>query len=100
MRGPDGTIYPMHGLYKEIVEPERLVFLTAVPGEKDQPMFEVLNTVTLVEQGKKTQLTVDVKVISMTDQAIPHISGMSIGWSQTLERLVTYSAGVCEGSIR
>jgi hypothetical protein len=24
MRGPDGTIYPMAGVYREIVEPERL----------------------------------------------------------------------------
>src|SRR5579864_4389397 len=34
MRAPDGTIYPMTGVYKEIVPPERIVF-TAVALDKD-----------------------------------------------------------------
>lgn len=27
MRGPDGRVYPMTGEYREIIEPERIVFL-------------------------------------------------------------------------
>jgi uncharacterized protein YndB with AHSA1/START domain len=34
MRGPDGTLYPMTGVYQEIVEPERLVFTGAALDEK------------------------------------------------------------------
>src|SRR5882762_715575 len=30
MRGPDGTVYPMTGVYQEVVEPERLVFTSAL----------------------------------------------------------------------
>src|SRR5258708_9857059 len=26
MRGPDGTVYPMTGVYQEVIEPERIVF--------------------------------------------------------------------------
>ena len=26
MRGPDGTVYPMTGVYREVVENRRLVF--------------------------------------------------------------------------
>ena len=29
MRGPDGTVYPMTGVYQEVVEPERIVFTSA-----------------------------------------------------------------------
>ena len=29
MRGPDGTVYPMAGIYQAIVAPERLVFISA-----------------------------------------------------------------------
>ena len=29
MCGPDGTVYPMTGVYQEVVEPERLVFTRA-----------------------------------------------------------------------
>src|SRR3984885_10858283 len=31
MRGPDGTVYPMSGVYQEIVKPERLVFTSDAP---------------------------------------------------------------------
>src|SRR5229473_4268217 len=42
MRGPDATVYPMTGVYQEIVEPERIVFTSAALDEKGHPMFEVL----------------------------------------------------------
>src|SRR3989442_14953659 len=53
MRGPDGTVYPMTGVYQEIVEPERLVFTTAAVGNEGNPLFEGLNTATSAEQGGK-----------------------------------------------
>jgi uncharacterized protein YndB with AHSA1/START domain len=55
MRGPDGTVYPMTGVYLEIVEPERIVFTSAALGADGNPMFEVLTTVTFAEQGGKTK---------------------------------------------
>jgi len=36
MRGPDGAVYPMTGVYREIVAPERLVFTSAALDEKGQ----------------------------------------------------------------
>ena len=57
MRGPDGTIYPMDGVFDEIVEPERIVFRSAALDENGKPMFEVLNTAEFAEQGEKTKLT-------------------------------------------
>ncbi len=57
MRGPDGTVYPMTGLYHEVVEPERIVFTTTPLDGEGDPLFEVLSTVTFAEQGGKTTLT-------------------------------------------
>src|ERR1700675_291772 len=57
MRGPDGIDYPMFGWFREIVEPERLVLVTAVDDAKGDRLFEVLNTVTFTERGGKTTLT-------------------------------------------
>ncbi len=54
MRGPDGTVYPMTGVFQEFVKPERLVFMHWVP-DKEKPLFEILLTVTFVEQGSKTK---------------------------------------------
>ena len=45
MRGPDGTVYPMSGVYREVVSPERLVFTGSALDEKGKPLFEVLNTI-------------------------------------------------------
>jgi len=87
MRGPDGTVYPMTGVYQEVVEPERLVFTSAALDADGNPMFEVLTTVTFAEQGGKTKQIMRARVINTTAQAAPYIAGMEQGWTQSLERL-------------
>jgi uncharacterized protein YndB with AHSA1/START domain len=87
MRGPEGTVYPMTGVYQEVVEPERLVFTSAALDADGNPMFEVLTTVTFAEQGGKTKQIMRARVINTTAQAAPYIAGMEQGWTQSLERL-------------
>jgi uncharacterized protein YndB with AHSA1/START domain len=89
MRGPDGTVYPMKGVYQEIVAPERLVFTTVFP-EKGEAVFEILNTVTFVEDGGKTLVTVDARIIKATAEADFYLQGMEEGWKQQLERLAEF----------
>ncbi len=94
MRGPDGKVYPMTGTYLEIVEPERLVFLSSALDANKQPLFEVLNVVTFAEEpGGKTKLTLEVKVSKIRPEAAGHIAGMEIGWSMSLDRLAAEVAG-------
>ena len=92
MRGPDGTVYPMTGVYREVIEPERLVFTSAALDEKGNPMFEVLTTVTFAEQGGKTKQILRARVIKSTAQAAPYLAGMEAGWTQSLERLSAFVA--------
>lgn len=92
MRAPDGTVYPMTGIFQEVVEPERIVFTSAALDDKGNPMFEVLTTVTFAEQGGKTKLMMRARVIKVTPQAAPYIAGMEQGWTQSLERLTSYLA--------
>jgi len=87
MRGPDGTVYPMTGVYREVVAPERLVFTASALDEKGRPLFEVLNTVTFAKQGGKTLLTVRAQVVNKTAGADAYLEGMEAGWSQSLVRL-------------
>jgi uncharacterized protein YndB with AHSA1/START domain len=93
MRGPDGTVYPMTGVYQEIIEPERLVFTSAALDEKGAPIFEVLNTMTFSEQGGKTKLTLRASVSKATAAAPQYLAGMEQGWSQSLDRLATEVKG-------
>lgn len=87
MRAPDGTVYPMTGIYREIVEPDRLVFTSYALDAAGKPMFEVLNTVMFAEQDGKTTLTVQARVINKTAVAERYLAGMEQGWTQSLERL-------------
>src|SRR5439155_12002397 len=46
MRAPDGTVYPMTGTFREVVEPERLVFMAVAEDHAGTPLLESLTTVT------------------------------------------------------
>jgi uncharacterized protein YndB with AHSA1/START domain len=87
MRGPDGTVYPMTGRYRDIVEPERLVFTSAALDAAGRPLFEMLTTVTFAEQDGQTIITLHAHVVAMTAAADPYLEDMAAGWIQTLERL-------------
>jgi uncharacterized protein YndB with AHSA1/START domain len=92
MRGPDGTVYPTTGTFQDIVKPERIVLTNAAVDSNGNPMFEILTTVTFIEQGGKTKQTLWARVIKKTAQAAPYLAGMEVGWTQSLERLASYVA--------
>jgi uncharacterized protein YndB with AHSA1/START domain len=85
MRAPDGTVLPITGVYREVVAPERLVVTASALGENGELLFETLNSVTFTEQGGKTKVTVEARVLMKTD--VGAAEGHEEGWSQTLERL-------------
>ena len=87
MRGPDGTVYPMMGVYQEVVEPERIVFISAALDAEGNALFELLTTVTFAEQGGQTKQILRARVIKRTAQAAQYLKGMEAGWTQSLEHL-------------
>jgi uncharacterized protein YndB with AHSA1/START domain len=87
MRGPDGTVYPMTGVYQEVVEPERIVFTSAALDAEGNALFELLTTVTFAEQAGKTKQILRARVIKRTAQAAQYLKGMEAGWTQSLEYL-------------
>jgi len=87
MRAPDGVVYPMTGVFQEIVEPERLVFVSSALDADGKSMFDILNTVLFAEQRGKTTLTLQARVISATALAPQYLKGMEMGWTQSLDRL-------------
>ena len=87
MRSPDGYEYPMRGVFREIVPPERLVFLSAAEDKEGNRLLESLTTVTFAAQGDKTLLTVEAKAAGFVEAAVGMLGGMEAGWTQSLERL-------------
>ena len=55
LRSPDGKDYPQHGVYREIVPPERLVF--TLIWDNEGPDSEMLCTFTFIERGGQTEMT-------------------------------------------
>lgn len=87
MRSPDDTIFPMTGIFREVVAPERLVFATAALDEKGDPLFEIHHTITFAEIGGKTELTLHAKVAKASLASARYRGGMEQGWNQALDRL-------------
>jgi len=87
MRGPDGHVYPMSGVFQELVEPERIVFVSSALDEQGNSMFDILNTVTFADRRGKTEMTLRVRVMKATAQAPQYLKGMEMGWNQSLDRL-------------
>ncbi len=88
MTGPDGTVYPMGGEVREIVPPERLVFAsTAFEDAEGVPGLEAINTVSFVEVGDRTIVTLEARVVRAVPEVTGALAGMEQGWSESLLRL-------------
>ena len=91
MRGPDGTVYPMNGVYHDVAPPERLVFTSAALDGEGAPLFHLRHAVAFAEQDGRTRVTVSTKVVALYSAiAADYLKGMEQGWTQSLERLDTF----------
>jgi uncharacterized protein YndB with AHSA1/START domain len=84
---PDGEVCPMMGRFVEVDRPHRLVFVTAALDEMGKPLFEVLNTSTFTTVDGGTEISLVAEMTSTAPEAPQHLSGLSQGWGQSLDRL-------------
>jgi uncharacterized protein YndB with AHSA1/START domain len=91
MRGPENDDHFSQGVFREIVEPSRLVmagFWADADGNPTRP--ETLLTVTFEDLGGKTKLTLHQAVFESVTARDEHRGG----WSGSFERLAEYLATV------
>ncbi|HEY9608088.1 SRPBCC domain-containing protein [Allocoleopsis sp.] len=86
IRSPEGNDHWMQGVYREITEPERLVFTFAWEDENNQPKHETLVTVTFEEHDNKTLMTFQQAIFESIESRDSH----NTGWSECFDRLATY----------
>lgn len=89
MRSPDGIDHWASGVYREVVENERLVFTHAWRDAEGQRGHETLVTVTFVERNGKTELTLHQAEFDTVESCDGHRGG----WNECLDRLVVLLAG-------
>jgi uncharacterized protein YndB with AHSA1/START domain len=101
MRAPDGALYPITGVYREVVEPGRLVMTLDCSGHPDSwhdqvnphrakggnSTGEMLQTAIFDDLGGQTRLTIRTRLESGAILAAMVKMGMNEGWSQSLDRL-------------
>ena len=87
-RSPEGTEHAEHGVFREIVEPERIVFTQAWEDAEGKPKHETLVTVTFADHDGKTLLTFHQGVFESITSRNEHGGG----WSSAFELLVEYLA--------
>jgi uncharacterized protein YndB with AHSA1/START domain len=95
MHGPDGTDYPNYVTYTEIMRPERIVY---VHGERADDTKAFVSTVTFVERGAATEVTLRAvfKTKAMRDEVVDRFGAIE-GGKQTLGRLAGYIATLQAG---
>lgn len=86
IRSPEGNDHWMQGIYREVIEPERLVFTFAWEDENSRPKHETLVTVTFEEQDNKTLMTFQQAIFDSMESRDSH----NTGWSECFDRLATY----------
>ena len=87
MRGPEGDDHWSQGIYREVVEPERIVMAGAWADAHGKPTSpETLLTVTFEEHDGKTKLTLHQAVFESVTARDAHQSG----WTSSLDRLAEY----------
>jgi uncharacterized protein YndB with AHSA1/START domain len=92
MHGPDGTDYPNHVEYREIVAPERIVMLH---GDRAGDPRAFVSTINLIERGETTEIVLRTvfKTKEQRDEIVERYGAIE-GGHQTLGRLAVYVAEV------
>ena len=88
MRSLEGNIIRKHGVYREIVAPERLVFTYVSDDVDGNPGPPTLVTVTFADGGGKTRLTLRQTLFESAAARDAH----HVGWTSCLERFAEYLA--------
>ena len=95
--GPDGKLYPCRGRFREVVEPERIVFegdsdagrpcgIGLPPGARVVVRFEA--------QDGKTRLTLETLFKSAVARQAAVDTGYGASWRGSLERLAAVAANL------
>jgi uncharacterized protein YndB with AHSA1/START domain len=101
MRSPKGVVFPLKGVYREVIQPERIVVtcdLSEYPAEwhdlsqqyrgtPNKSATELTITVSFEEQGGKTRLIVCNELPSAAEREAYVAMGMETWWNESLDRL-------------
>ncbi|NUM55843.1 MAG: SRPBCC domain-containing protein [Candidatus Hydrogenedentes bacterium] len=86
MRAPDGMDHWVSGTYKEIKEPERLVFTWVREDLNGNVWLDNVVTLTFTDRGEKTAFALHQAMFESVEERDAHNGG----WSQCMDRLAAF----------
>lgn len=101
MVGPDGTEYPVHGVFREVVPPERIVTTDEFdegwqpPQPIDLPRGIVV-TALFADEGDKTRLTLRIVHATAEDKQKHEAMGVVGGWQSSFDCMDDYLASITD----
>jgi uncharacterized protein YndB with AHSA1/START domain/DNA-binding MarR family transcriptional regulator len=93
MQEGDGTRHTSRGHFVELRRPTHLRFELGPVGPDGAPLLSAVHDLMLAGQGKRTNLSLTIRVISSTPEAVPALAGIQLGWNQLLDKLERLVAG-------
>lgn len=94
-----GLRQTMRAIYREVEPPERLVVDSVVPGAGEEPVIESSHTVTFVDLGGRTEVTVEATATVFGPEGLGALEGMRAGWNQSLQCLDDALSGAVDRQV-
>jgi uncharacterized protein YndB with AHSA1/START domain len=84
----EGQKWPMKGTFNEVIPPKRIVYTSwAIEDVSGNPQLESKVTVMFEELEGRTRMTLHVVVTKAGPGTEGPLSGMKIGWNQSIDKL-------------
>lgn len=93
MQAPDGARHPMRGIFREVVQNERLSFTNIALDADGEKLLEGMTTVTFADEGSGTRMTLMTYAEGAAGIVERMLDGMEAGWSQSLDKLAEHLDG-------
>jgi uncharacterized protein YndB with AHSA1/START domain/DNA-binding transcriptional ArsR family regulator len=91
----DGTRHVAVGHYLALSPPNSLSFALAPVGPLGTTLFAATHTVRLNRHGRRTALSLTIRVTDLAPAAITAVAGLRLGWSQLLDKLARELKQLC-----
>jgi uncharacterized protein YndB with AHSA1/START domain len=91
IHGPNDQHHGMSGVFREIAEPEKIVFTFAWDDEKGRPGNETLIAITMKAEGNGTRLTFRQEPFDDVKSRDSHAEG----WGEVLDKLAPFLDELC-----
>ncbi len=98
MKGPGGLVHVTRGVFEEFVRPERIAFVNNAEDESGNRLIDGFTIVTFAEEGGKTRLTLDTRVVGIAAESPAMLGGMEAGWGQSIDRLAELVLNLAGGT--